>query len=67
MTEHRTERNPDSFTAKYHVHKLVWFEGTQNVYSAIAREKQLKDWSRARKLNLILETNPTFMDLFPTL
>ncbi|MBO7404408.1 MAG: GIY-YIG nuclease family protein [Clostridia bacterium] len=65
--EHRTHRNPDSFTAKYRIHKLIWFEQTRNVYSAITREKQIKDWSREKKLKLILDANPTFTDLFPTL
>ncbi|MBQ4351422.1 MAG: GIY-YIG nuclease family protein [Clostridia bacterium] len=67
VTEHRTNRNPDSFTAKYHAHKLVWFEQTKSVYSAISREKQIKDWSRKKKLDLILGTNPSFVDLYPTL
>ena len=65
--EHRTHRNPDSFTAKYKSHKLVWFEQTKSVFSAITREKQIKDWSRKKKLELILDVNPTFTDLFPTL
>ena len=39
----------DGFTKKYNVHKLVYYEYTNNVYSAISREKQLKKWTRAKK------------------
>ena len=67
VAEHKAHRNPDSYTAKYKSHKLVWFEQTKSVYSAITREKQIKDWSRGKKLEMILAANPTFMDLFPTL
>lgn len=57
----------DGFTKKYHVHLLVHFEETSNVESAIAREKQLKNWQRPWKINLITETNPEWKDLYPGL
>ncbi len=62
--EHRNNLKPDSFTAKYYLHKLVYFEICENSYSAIIREKQIKDMSREDKLNLIRKTNPTMKDLY---
>ena len=53
----------DGFTKKYNVHKLVYFEQTKDVYSAISREKQLKKWSRSKKENLIKTANPKWRDL----
>ena len=51
------------FTEKYHVHKLVYFEETTDVSSAIRREKQLKKWNRAWKLALIEKDNLEWKDL----
>ena len=53
----------DGFTKKYNVHKLVYFEDTNDVYSAISREKQLKKWSRSKKEALINSMNPEWIDL----
>ena len=53
----------DSFTKQYNVHKLVYFENTNDVYSAISREKQLKKWSRSKKNVLIRKQNPQWRDL----
>ena len=53
----------EGFTKKYNVHKLVYFEQTNDVYSAIAREKQLKNWSRVKKNVLISRQNPNWTDL----
>ena len=53
----------DGFTKKYNVHKLVYFEHTNDVYSAISREKQLKKWSRVKKNTLISRQNPNWTDL----
>ena len=63
LAEHRSHADPNSFTAKYNVHKLVWFEYTENVEAAIAREKQIKGWNRARKIKLITQKNPYWKDL----
>jgi len=52
------------FTQKYSVDKLVWFERTSDINSAITREKQIKKWNRAWKLGLIEENNPAWKDLF---
>jgi len=63
LCEHKAERNPDSFTAKHHVHKLVYFEETPDPYAAITREKQIKSWKRSRKNALIESINPRWVDL----
>ena len=54
----------DGFTKKYKVHLLVWYDYTENIESAIQREKQIKKWKREWKLNLIEKENPEWKDLF---
>jgi putative endonuclease len=51
------------FTSHYRVHKLVYFESTESVESAIRREKQIKGWSRTKKVSLIESVNPEWKDL----
>ena len=51
------------FTARYRCHRLVWFERYSWIGEAIAREKELKGWLRARKIALIQQENPTWADL----
>lgn len=53
-----------SFSAKYNINKLVYYEMFENVREAIAREKQIKAGSRRKKLDLIAKLNPTFRDLY---
>ncbi len=55
------------FTDKYNVTKLVYFENTDSVESAIAREKQIKAGSRQRKIDLINSNNPSWEDLCNTI
>ena len=62
LYEHRNGL-ADGFTKKYNVHKLVYFEQTNDVYAAISREKQLKKWNRSKKNLLISQQNPTWRDL----
>jgi putative endonuclease len=62
MHEHRS-RQVAGFTARYGVDRLVWFESTNDVHVAIAREKQLKGWKRERKVALIEAGNPAWNDL----
>ncbi len=57
----------DGFTDKYHVELLVWFEQHESMVSAIGREKAIKKWNRAWKLNLIEKTNPDWQDLWPVI
>ncbi|HHF2972048.1 MULTISPECIES: GIY-YIG nuclease family protein [Vibrio] len=53
----------EGFTKKYNVHKLVYFELFEDMATAITREKQLTQWKREWKLDLVRETNPNFLDL----
>ena len=55
--------NKSSFTSKYKLHNLVYYETVDNPKTAIEREKQLKNWKRSWKLDLIRSVNPTFKDL----
>ena len=64
VTEHRSGTIP-GFTQKYNCHKLVYFESFSDVEQAIAREKQLKKWSRAKKDALIDTMNKERKDLMP--
>ena len=57
----------EGFTKKYKVHKLVWYEGCGSVESALNREKQIKEWHRQWKLELIEEKNPEWNDLYEEL
>jgi putative endonuclease len=57
----------DGFTKRYSIHLLVYFEMVSDVNSAILREKQLKNWNRQWKINLIKETNPEWKDLYEEL
>ncbi len=57
----------DGFSQKYNTHKLVYFEQCSEMNSAIAREKQLKKWNRAWKIQLIEKANPQWQDLYSTL
>lgn len=57
----------DSFTKKYHLHKLVYFETVEGQLQAIIREKQIKNMSRQEKLKLIIRTNPGFDDIYPSI
>ena len=66
LYEHKQEL-VEGFTKRYHVHKLVYYEATTDVTSAIEREKQLKSWNRARKNKLIESANPQWKDLYPSL
>lgn len=60
--EHK-EKIVSGFTSKYNITRLVYFEETNDVSIAIAREKQVKGWLRARKIALIESVNPEWRDL----
>ena len=62
--EHKMKLHPNSFTAKYNVDKLGYFEEYVSIKEAIEREKQIKGGSRATKLALIEGMNPNWVDLF---
>jgi putative endonuclease len=55
------------FTARYGVDRLVWFESHDSAEAAMRREKQIKEWKRDWKLNLIERDNPHWIDLYPNL
>jgi len=64
VMEHREKVYPKSFTARYNLTKLVYFEGFYSIEEAIAREKQLKAGSRKKKEELITSLNPMWKDLY---
>ena len=64
VCEHKNNVVP-SFTKRYSVHTLVWYELHGTMESAITREKTIKGWTRDWKLKLIEENNPYWRDLYP--
>ena len=62
--EHKHHLDKGSFTAQYNIEKLVYYEVTSDVESAIVREKQIKGWSRKRKNKLVENKNPTWEELY---
>lgn len=62
VLEHKHKLH-EGFSATYNCDRLVWFEQHGEVDDAIAREKQLKGWRRAKKITLIEQRNPTWIDL----
>jgi putative endonuclease len=65
--EHKQKFEKKSFTAQYKVDQLVYFEETEEVLTAIAREKQLKNWKRQWKIELVEKENPEWKDLYKDL
>lgn len=63
IKQHKQRKHPDSFTAKYNLNKLVYFELCDTIGEAIAREKIIKGGSRKKKLDLINSKNPGWRDL----
>ena len=61
--EHRNDFI-EGFTKRYRVHKLVWYEIHETMEEAISREKALKKWKRAWKIELIEKGNPAWSDLY---
>ena len=64
VTEHRLKA-VESFTKKYGVNRLVYFEQFDDAENAIRREKRLKKWNRMWKIRLIEQLNPNWDDLYP--
>lgn len=64
IIQHREKYYPESFSAQYNISKLVYYEHHGSIVEAIAREKQLKRWSRIKKERLINTMNPDWKDLF---
>ena len=61
--EHKEFKHPTSFTARYNMTQLVYYERWESIGDAINREKQLKRWSRIKKMGLIVRENPDWKDL----
>jgi putative endonuclease len=64
VVEHKEKKYPFSFSAKYNLNKLVYYEAFNSITEAISREKQLKGGSRSNKITLINSFNPDWVDLF---
>ena len=64
VIEHKRSIKLNSFTAKYNLTKLVYYEAYSTIHDAIRREKQLKAGPRRKKINLIEKLNPDWKDLF---
>jgi putative endonuclease len=62
MEQHR-QGSLEGFTADYRCKRLVWFECFEHIDNAISREKQIKRWRREKKIALIKQANPTWLDL----
>ena len=60
--EHK-QKISDGFTARYNINKLIYFEEFKNIEEAISAEKRIKGWTRKKKLDLIKQLNPNFIDL----
>jgi len=65
--DHKTKKHKGSFTARYNINKLVYYEDFIFIEEAIAREKQIKAGSRKKKIQLIEKMNPNWVDLFESL
>ncbi|HJN05242.1 MAG TPA: GIY-YIG nuclease family protein [Bacteroidales bacterium] len=64
IDQHKSKEYPNSFTAKYNVDKLVYYEYFQFIEEAILREKQIKSWKRNKKEKLIGDFNPGWKELY---
>jgi len=63
IAEHRAGVHPSSFTKRYNIDRMVYFDMSSDIRAAIAREKQIKGWTRAKKVALIESVNPEWRDL----
>lgn len=67
VIQHREKHDPTSFTAKYNIYKLLYFEAYHSIEEAYLREKQIKKYRREKKIKLIESVNTSWVDLFETL
>ncbi len=65
--QHKTKAYPNSFTARYNVDRLVYYEYFHYIIEAYDREKQIKSWKREKKIALINKFNPEWKDLYDKL
>jgi len=64
---HHKNKSVSSFSSKYNLNKLVYFEVFEDIKLAIEREKQIKAGSRKKKIDLIVKSNPTWKDIYSSL
>lgn len=62
--QHKNKAHPSTFSARYNLDKLVYFETFENKKEALLREKQMKKWNRNWKIELIEKSNPNWLDLY---
>ena len=65
--EHKSKTDKNSFTAKYNLNKLIYYESSEDIVTAIEREKYLKHKARSFKIQLVQNMNPNFEDLYPAI
>ena len=63
LNQHKNKKNANSFTARYNINKLVYYEEYQYIQDAIQREKELKGWKQYKKIELIKSKNSSFIDV----
>jgi putative endonuclease len=63
VTQHKAKKNPNSFTSRYNIDQLVYYEAFETIGEAIARESSIKNMHRIQKIQLIVSLNPTWRDL----
>ena len=61
--EHKGKKYKKSFTSHYNCNKLIWYDITNSIETAIAYEKRIKNWKRSWKIELIEKKNPRWLDL----
>jgi putative endonuclease len=66
VRQHKERAFPNAFTARYTFDRLVWFETQPSKFAAAKREREIKGWSRAKKVALIQAMNPNWIDLHRT-
>ena len=66
LYEHRHLQDINSFTKRYRLYKLVWFQEFNSPKEAIEIEKRIKGWRRSKKIDLIMNANPIFASLDPS-
>jgi len=64
MNQHKNKLHPSTFSARYNLDKLIYFEEYETTKEAKLREKQMKKWKRAWKIELIEKVNPDWKDLY---
>ncbi len=67
VRQHMTKTYANAFTARYTFDRLVWFEARTSKADAARRERQIKGWTRAKRVALVQEVNPNWIDLHTTL